>query len=76
MPAIPYGLNDKFAPGGLEPGNYELSIYHRWGSLIYQKENYRDQWPDKKLSNGTYYYLLRNKETGKTYKGWVDVSGG
>ncbi|MFC5271174.1 gliding motility-associated C-terminal domain-containing protein [Adhaeribacter terreus] len=67
-------LNDKFEPKGLEAGEYELSIYHRWGTLIYQQQNYTNQWPDKKLSDGTYYYLLRNKLTGKTYKGWVEVA--
>ncbi|MBK0403383.1 gliding motility-associated C-terminal domain-containing protein [Adhaeribacter sp. BT258] len=67
-------LNDQFEPKGLEAGTYELSVYNRWGSLIYQQQNYQDQWPDKKLSDGTYYYLLRNQQTGKTYKGWVEVA--
>ena len=65
--------NDQFEPKGLEAGTYELSIYNRWGTLIYQQENYTNQWPDKKISHGTYYYLLRNQQTGKTYKGWVEI---
>ena len=68
-------LNDTFEPQGLEAGIWQLEVYNRWGVQVYQKENYTNQWPDKKLSNGTYYYLLRNKQTGKAYKGWVDVMG-
>jgi gliding motility-associated-like protein len=66
-------LNDLFEPKGLETGTYELSIYNRWGTLIFQQKNYTNQWPDKRLSDGTYYYLLHNQQTGKTYKGWVEV---
>ncbi|HSI90377.1 MAG TPA: gliding motility-associated C-terminal domain-containing protein, partial [Adhaeribacter sp.] len=67
-------LNDRFEPKGLEAGSWELSIFNRWGKLIYKNENYKDQWPETSISDGTYYYLLRNRQTGKTYKGWVEVT--
>ncbi len=65
-------LNDRFEPKGLEAGTWELTIYNRWGNLIYKSANYKDQWPDPAISNGTYYYLLRNN-SGKTHKGWVEI---
>lgn len=66
--------NDTFEPKGLEPGPWRLEIYNRWGKLLYQKENYTNQWPEKEVAAGTYYYLLRHAQTGKTHKGWVEVT--
>jgi len=66
-------LNDRFEPQGLEAGIRELRIFNRWGNLIYKNENYKDQWPETQINNGTYYYLIRNQRTGKTYKGWLEV---
>lgn len=65
--------NDTFEPKGLEVGQWQLEIYNRWGILVYKNENYKDQWPDNNFNSGTYYYLLRQKATGKTHKGWVEV---
>lgn len=41
----------------------ELSIYNRWGLLIYENANYKDNWNGKnqngkKVSDGTYYYIV------------------
>ncbi|WP_191907017.1 T9SS type B sorting domain-containing protein [Adhaeribacter soli] len=65
--------NDRFDPKGLEAGPWQLEIYNRWGSRIYQNSNYTNQWPEQDIPAATYYYLLRNKESGKTYKGWIEV---
>ena len=65
--------NDRFEPKGLEAGTWQLEIYNRWGSRIYQNSNYTNQWPEQDIPAATYYYLLRNKESGKTYKGWIEV---
>jgi gliding motility-associated-like protein len=67
-------LNDKFEAKGLEAGTWQLEIYSRWGTLVYKNENYTSQWPDADINDGTYYYLLRNKQTGKTHKGWIEVA--
>lgn len=67
-------LNDFFEPKGLEAGTWSLEVYNRWGTLIYKNDNYTNQWPDKEIPTATYYYLLRNKQTGKTHKGWLEVA--
>ncbi len=66
-------LNDKFVLQGLNPASFELQIFNRWGSLIYKAESYADDWDAKGNSAGMYYYLLRNSETGQTFKGWLEV---
>ncbi|MBK0403379.1 hypothetical protein I5M27_10305 [Adhaeribacter sp. BT258] len=41
---------------------------------FFESEDYQNNWPDKKIPDGTYYYHLRNPETGQQYKGWVEVA--
>ncbi len=65
--------NDFFNPQYLTVGNWQLKIYNRWGVKLFESENYQNNWPDKKISDGTYYYLLRNSKTGQQYKGWLEV---
>ncbi|TDX02023.1 Ig-like domain-containing protein [Dinghuibacter silviterrae] len=70
------GKNDLFVVLGLEnyPGS-SLRIYNRWGSQVYQSEDYRNTWDGSGLNAGTYYYVLTaNIPAGKqTYKGWVEI---
>lgn len=39
------------------PSNH-LYVYNRWGTLVYEKENYRNNWDGDDLSDGVYYYVL------------------
>ena len=58
------GLNDKFFIN--EQLLYEpvhMIIYNRWGEMVFQDEDYRNDWNGdnffgKPLSEGTYYYVL------------------
>lgn len=42
------GINELFSGIGSVPSSFLLSIYNRWGELIFQTENYLEGW------NGTY----------------------
>ena len=39
------------------PGN-QLTIFDRWGNLVYQKSNYGNNWRAEGVAEGTYYYVL------------------
>lgn len=58
------GLNDFFVLGFEEFGPcIGLSIYNRWGILIYKNTNYLDNWNGKNqnsvdVSDGTYFYVI------------------
>lgn len=62
------GSNDNFVILNAEPFNVELSIYNRWGTLVYRKENYKNDWDGTAnagptaigtdLPDGTYYYVV------------------
>ncbi|WP_233166000.1 gliding motility-associated C-terminal domain-containing protein [Pedobacter sp. ASV12] len=58
------GNNDTFEIKGLELfAENELVIVNRWGNEVYRASSYRNNWSGEGLNEGTYYYLLRVKET-------------
>ncbi|MCD8405631.1 gliding motility-associated C-terminal domain-containing protein [Tenacibaculum dicentrarchi] len=64
-----------------------LEIFNRWGNLVYNTENYKNDWTGEstgsfvvnskdKLPAGTYFYILKYVVHGvsKTQKGWVYIN--
>lgn len=64
-----------------------LEIFNRWGNLVYNTENYKNDWTGEstgrfvvnskdKLPAGTYFYILNYVIHGvsKTQKGWVYIN--
>jgi gliding motility-associated-like protein len=60
------GINDKFAidlPGAVI-SKFSLEVYDRWGKLVYESADYKNDWDGKDLNNKmlpfeTYYYILK-----------------
>jgi gliding motility-associated-like protein len=50
--------------------NNKLWIYNRWGTLLYQSDDYKNNWTGKEYSDGTYYYILEVPDKKKTFKGF------
>lgn len=57
------GVNDMLTFKYLEffPENH-LKVFNRWGNLIFEKDNYQNDWSAPGISDGTYYYLLEVPE--------------
>jgi len=53
------GINDYLDLGLIDiyPGN-SISIYNRWGRLVYQKTDYKNDWKADNVEGGTYFYVL------------------
>jgi gliding motility-associated-like protein len=77
------GKNDYLVIKNIElfPNN-KIYIYNRWGSLVYEKEGYNNEWDgypnvkntlgDDRLPVGTYYYVLElNDEAGTKLNGYI-----
>jgi gliding motility-associated-like protein len=61
-----YGINDLF----------DLKIYNRWGNLVFDQNPYENNWNGesnngKKLSEGQYYYILKNDQEDLNLEGIV-----
>jgi len=52
--------NEYFHITGLEgyPGS-SLTVYNRWGNVVYESTSYKNNWNAKDVSEGTYFYELK-----------------
>jgi len=71
------GINDTWYIGNIfHYPNNDLSIYNRYGKIVYFSHQYQNQWDGKSmdaiLPAATYYYVL-NTGTGRTYHGAVTI---
>ncbi|HWZ35617.1 MAG TPA: gliding motility-associated C-terminal domain-containing protein [Mucilaginibacter sp.] len=71
------GVNDTFVIPHLETyTENEITIINRWGNVVYQKTNYKNDWDGSGLVEGTYFYVLRAKNKAgiwDTYKGYLTL---
>jgi gliding motility-associated-like protein len=78
-------INDLFVIQGLPTsGNNSITFYNRWGTKVYENENYDNSWDGTsngkgnlgsgKLPQGTYYYVLDMKNSGiKAISGFITL---
>ena len=68
------GVNDLLEFQYLEfyPVNH-LAILDRWGVLIYETNDYQNDWDPSGLSDGTYFFILTLTDAGKEYSGYIQV---
>lgn len=71
------GFNDFWVFKNLDYApNNRLSIYNRWGQLIYVTNSYQNNWNGNVKDNTTettYFYVFEDLTNSKTYKGYVQV---
>ncbi|SHJ13530.1 gliding motility-associated C-terminal domain-containing protein, partial [Flavobacterium terrae] len=68
------GYNDTFFIGGTEECGfkYNVKIFNRWGALVYENPNYKNDWDGKaksaisssNLPAGSYYYIVDIVDSG------------
>jgi gliding motility-associated-like protein len=69
------GTNETFELQGLELSAWDLLVYNRWGSTVYKKKNYQNNWTGGGLSSGVYFYTVTNAFCpDRNYKGTVTIS--
>jgi gliding motility-associated-like protein len=50
----------------------ELAIFDRWGIIVYEKKDYRNQWKGEEQPDGTYFYVLV-LEDGREFTGHLTL---
>ena len=53
----------------------ELTVFNRWGRIVYHSKNYQNDWDGDNLSDGTYFYVLKchGLKNDATYQGSVMI---
>ncbi|MGV3504274.1 MAG: LamG-like jellyroll fold domain-containing protein [Adhaeribacter sp.] len=65
--------NEAFVIRNIDPTEWSLEIFNRWGQRVYQTNRYGNDWTAKGMSDGTYFYRLVHTSRGLTYKGYLEV---
>jgi gliding motility-associated-like protein len=73
------GSNDVYIVRGLEayPENL-ITIFNRWGNVVYERINYRNDWAGENMSgeplpNGTYFVIVSIPALDLTLQNYVDL---
>ncbi|MCW5899595.1 MAG: gliding motility-associated C-terminal domain-containing protein [Flavobacteriales bacterium] len=66
------GMNDAFNITNIQYYPNNLTIFNRWGSVVYEARNYTNQWRGTDLADGTYFYILKLDE-GREFTGHVTL---
>lgn len=55
----------------------ELTIFNRWGRIVYKSSDYNNDWDGGKLPDGTYFYVLEcvGQYNSHRYQGSVTIFG-
>jgi gliding motility-associated-like protein len=78
------GVNDNYVITDIDQyPNANLKIFNRWGTLVYERNNYDNSWNGLSnvgkigigdvLPNGTYYYILDLGNDEKPFNGYVII---
>jgi gliding motility-associated-like protein len=68
--------NQYFEIQGVEryPGS-TLKVWNRWGTIVYESENYKNRWNGDELPEGTYFYVFERSD-GELSSGYVMILRG
>jgi gliding motility-associated-like protein len=73
------GYNDFFEIKGIQDFlDNEITIFNRWGLVVYNTENYFNTWDGRDndgnmVSDGTYFAVLKLRSINKFYKTYIDL---
>ena len=66
-------FNDFLFIEGLEAfPDSKLSVYNRWGNLVFEESNYLNDWDGDDLPEGTYYWILERSD-GDNSSGYIQI---
>jgi gliding motility-associated-like protein len=75
------GINDEFFITSSYLDDFELSIFNRWGELVFKSDTMTKKWDGsyqgKTCQNGTYFFILKALSNGKDYgkSGYILLTG-
>ena len=67
------GQNDVFYIEGILASRSTVRIFNRWGQVVYEKIDYKNNWAAPGLPDGTYFYEVKVDRDPEPYTGHVTV---
>ncbi|WP_459471052.1 invasin domain 3-containing protein [Aquirufa beregesia] len=81
------GINDKFViPGIMSMPSHHLSIFNRWGNIVYETDNYKNDWGGEipkgvgvvqgegTITDGVYFYIIDFKGAKPNIQSFIYVN--
>jgi len=77
------GYYDNFIIRGGQRYIIHLQVYNRWGNLVYENKNYKNDWDGKTnigitvnstLPDGTYFYIAKFNKNRKPIQGYITIN--
>lgn len=69
------GLNETFEIFGIEGfRGSKLQVFNRWGALIFEDKDYKNNWSAKDYADGVYYYIFTRSD-GEVFTGQFEILG-
>ncbi len=69
------GINDYFTVSGIQQYENKVTVFNRWGNVVFEKENYENDWQGTYngagLPSGVYYYVINYN--GEKMTGYVVI---
>jgi gliding motility-associated-like protein len=65
--------NQTFFIEGIQYVSHTVRIYNRWGQVVFEANNYRNNWSANGLPDGTYYYEVLVPREPKPFTGHVTI---
>lgn len=67
------GRNDRFDIEGILNTQNTVRVFNRWGQVIFEATNYRNNWAALDVPDGTYYYEVTVARDPKPHTGHVTI---
>jgi gliding motility-associated-like protein len=67
------GKNDRFDIEGIINTQNTVRVFNRWGQVVFEATNYRNNWAATDVPDGTYYYEVTVARDPKPHTGHVTI---
>ncbi|MFZ1688563.1 MAG: choice-of-anchor L domain-containing protein [Flavobacteriales bacterium] len=67
------GENDRFIIDGILGTTNTVKIFNRWGQIVFEASQYRNQWDGDDVTDGTYFYEVVVQGEPKPYTGHLTI---
>ena len=67
------GVNDDFRVSNTEGVTGNLTVFDRWGRVVYENADYSSGWKAENLETGVYYYVYRQRDHSEEIHGSIQL---